>query len=97
MVMNAQEPMMQFMTLLLALHKILVSMWDENNYTHSLQPHSTLVKDGIFTLPTLSLQTQHERIFFIDHAQLKDLLPPKELKPNKGGIAINTPLIISSF
>jgi hypothetical protein len=52
MVMNAHEPMMQFMTLLLPLQKISASMWDENNYTHFLQPHSTSInimftKDGI--------------------------------------------------
>jgi hypothetical protein len=55
MAMNAWEPMMQFVTLLLPLHEILASMWDENNYTHFLQPFSTLVnimftKDGIRTL-----------------------------------------------
>jgi hypothetical protein len=55
MAMNAWEPMMLFGTFLLPLHEISASMWDENNYTHFLQPHSTPInimftKDGIHTL-----------------------------------------------
>jgi hypothetical protein len=33
---SAQEPMMQFATLLLPLRKMIVSTWDENNYMCSL-------------------------------------------------------------
>jgi len=52
---NAWEPMMQFATFLPPLHKILASMWDENHYTHFLQPCSTPInimftEDGIHTL-----------------------------------------------
>ncbi len=38
---NTQKPIMQFATPLLSLHRILVSMWVENNYTCFLQTHST--------------------------------------------------------
>jgi hypothetical protein len=41
----------------------------------------------------LSLPTQHKRIYFPNLAQLKDLSPLMQLKPKKGAIAINTPLI----
>jgi hypothetical protein len=41
MAMNALEPMMQFATPLLQLCEMLVSTWDENNYMHFFQPHST--------------------------------------------------------
>jgi hypothetical protein len=45
----------------------------------------------------LSLLTQRERIYFCDFAQLKDLLLSMQLKPRKGAIAIDTPLINSSL
>jgi hypothetical protein len=38
---NALELMMQFTTPLHLLHKMLISMWNKNNYMHFLQPHST--------------------------------------------------------
>jgi hypothetical protein len=38
---SAQEPMMQFATLLLPLRKMIVSTWDENNYMCFPQPHLT--------------------------------------------------------
>ncbi len=38
---SAQEPMMQFATLLLPLRKMIVSTWDENNYMCFLQPYLT--------------------------------------------------------
>jgi hypothetical protein len=44
----------------------------------------------------LSLPIQHEQIYFVNFAQPKDLLPPKQLKPTKEVITTNTPLIISS-
>jgi hypothetical protein len=44
----------------------------------------------------LSLPTQHKQIYFPDLAQLKDSLPLMQLKPRKGIIATNTPLINSS-
>jgi hypothetical protein len=134
MAINALELMMQFATPLLQLHEMLVSMWDENNYMHFLQPHSTplvdkstlcllkmafapsltlslptphstpLVDESTLCLPkmafalslTLSLPTQHKRIYFLDLVQLKDLLLPMQVKPRKGAIATNTPLINSS-
>jgi hypothetical protein len=45
----------------------------------------------------LSLLTQLKRIYFPNLVQLKDLLSPMELKPRKGAIATDTPLINSSF
>jgi hypothetical protein len=45
----------------------------------------------------LSLLIQHEWIYFVDLVQFEDLLLPKQLKPKKGAITTNTPLIISSF
>jgi hypothetical protein len=75
--------MMQFATPLSPLHEMLVSMWDENNYMHFLQPHliffvdeSTLCSPKmIFTpWPMLSLPTHREHIYFLDLAQFKDLL-----------------------
>jgi len=62
MAMNTLKPMMQFVKLLLALGKMLVSIWDENNYMRFLQPHSTpfidemtlcLPKNGICTLANI--------------------------------------------
>jgi hypothetical protein len=47
MAMNTLEPMMQFVMPLSTLHKMLVSTWDENNYMHFLQPHSTPLIDGL--------------------------------------------------
>jgi hypothetical protein len=58
--------------------------WDENNYMHFLQPHSTpvfgkstlrLLKMAFAPWLTLSLLTQCEWIYFVNLAQLKDLLP----------------------
>jgi hypothetical protein len=43
MTMKAWAPVMQFVTLLLPLHEMLTSMWDENNDMRFLQPHSTLL------------------------------------------------------
>jgi hypothetical protein len=80
---NALGHMMQFVTPLLPLHEMLVSTWDENNYMHFLQPHSTPLVDELtlclpkmtFTpLPTLSLPIQHKWIYFPDLVQFKDLL-----------------------
>jgi hypothetical protein len=45
----------------------------------------------------LSLSVQHEQIYFVDLVQPEDLLLMKQLKPKKGVIATNTPLIISSL
>jgi len=45
----------------------------------------------------LSLLIQHKHIYFVDLAQLEDLLPLKQLKPKKGTITTNIPLIISSI
>jgi hypothetical protein len=42
---------------------------------------------------TLSLLTQHERIYFLDLAQFKDWSPPMQLKPRKKFITTNTSLI----
>jgi hypothetical protein len=106
MAMNTWAPMMQFVTLLLPLHKMLVSMWDENNYTCFLQPCSTPLVDELtlcspkmeFALYSmLSLLIQHERIYFVDPTQLEDLLLLKQFKPKKGVIMTDTSLIISSF
>jgi hypothetical protein len=68
MVVNAREPMMHFVTLLLPLHKILASMWDENNYTHFVQPHSTRVnimftKYGIHTLADIVIANSTQVYF----------------------------------
>jgi hypothetical protein len=38
---------MQFATFLSLIHKMLVSMWDENNYMHLFQPHSINFIDGL--------------------------------------------------
>jgi hypothetical protein len=52
MVMNALEPMMQFVTPLPPLREMLVSMWDENKCF--FQPHSTLfVKKLTLCLPSI--------------------------------------------
>ncbi len=56
-----------------------------------------LTKDAIRTLIDLSLSIQHKRIYFVNHAQPKDLLPLKQLKPKKRGVMTNNPLIISSL
>jgi hypothetical protein len=45
----------------------------------------------------LSLLTQYEQIYFPNLVQLKDLLPPMQLKPREGAIATNTPPINSSL
>jgi hypothetical protein len=44
---NTLERMMELVTPLLPLCEMLASMWDENNYMHFLQPHSTLLVDGL--------------------------------------------------
>ncbi len=84
------------------LHKMLIVTWDENNYMHFLQPHSTLLvnestlcllKMAFTPQPTLSLLTQHEWIHLPNLAQFKDLLPPMQLKPRRRVITIDTPLI----
>jgi hypothetical protein len=55
MAMNALEPMMQFATPLLQLHEMLVSTWDENNYMHFLQPHSTpFINESTLCLPKMT-------------------------------------------
>jgi hypothetical protein len=52
---NTFEPMMQFTTRLLPLHKMLVSIWDENNYMCFLQPHSTLLVNKLtLCLPNMT-------------------------------------------
>jgi len=52
---NALETMMQFMTPLLSLHKMMVSTWDKNNYMRFLQPHSTpLVNESTLCLPKMA-------------------------------------------
>jgi hypothetical protein len=43
----------------------------------------------------LSLLVQHKWIYFVDLAQLEDLLLLKQLKPKKGAIVTDTPLNIS--
>jgi hypothetical protein len=45
----------------------------------------------------LPLSTQCEWIYFPNLAQFKELLPSLQLKPKKGVITINTPLINSSL
>ncbi len=99
MAMSAQEPMMQFATPLLPLHEMLVFTWDKNNYMCFLQPCSTLlINESTLCSPKmafalqlmLSLSTQHEHIYFLDLAQLKDLLLPMWLKLNKRAITIDT-------
>jgi hypothetical protein len=45
----------------------------------------------------LSLLMQRMHIYFLDFAQLKDLLLLMVLKPKKGATMINTPLINSSL
>ncbi len=81
---------------------MLVFTWDENNYMHFFQSHLIfLVKKLtmclpklIFTpYPTLSLSTQHKQIYFLDLAQLKDLLHQMQLKPKKRTIIIDTSII----
>jgi hypothetical protein len=59
--MNALEPMMQFMTFLPPLRKMLVSTWDENNYICFLQSHSTpFVNKLTLCLPKLAFAlSQH--------------------------------------
>jgi hypothetical protein len=42
----------------------------------------------------LSLLIQRELIYFHDLTQLKNLLPPMQLKPKEGAIPTNTPLSI---
>ncbi len=83
MAMNTCAPMMQFVTLLLPLHKMLVSMGDENNYTCFFQPCSTPLVDELtlcspkmeFALYSmLSLLIQHEHIYFIDSTQVKNFV-----------------------
>jgi len=54
-----------------------------------------LTKDGVHTLVDIAIQ--HEQIYFVNLAQLKDLLPLKQLKAKKGITVTNIPLIISSF
>ncbi len=97
---------MQFVTLILSLHNMPTSMWDENNYMHFLQPcptpfidKSTLCSTKMKFAPQLmlSLLTQCKQIYFIDLAQLKVLVAPLQLKPKKGAMLIDTPLINSSF
>ncbi len=44
---NKQEAMMQFAILLLPLHEMLASIWDENNSMRFLQPCSTLFVDKL--------------------------------------------------
>jgi hypothetical protein len=106
MVMNTLEPMMQFTTPLSPLHKMLVSMWNKNNYMCFLQPHSTLrvdkstlclLKMTFTSYSTLSLPTQCEWIYFFDLAHFKDLSPPMQIKSKKKAIVIDIPLINSSF
>jgi len=45
--MSTRAPMMQFVTFFLPLHKMSTAMWDKNNYTHFLQPHSTPLVDKL--------------------------------------------------
>jgi hypothetical protein len=45
----------------------------------------------------LSLPIEHEWIYFVNLAQPKDLLLPKQLKPKKRVIMTDTKLIISSL
>jgi hypothetical protein len=87
-------------------HMMLVSMWDENNYMHFLQPHSTPFVDEstlcspkmtFAPWPMLSLPTHHKWIYFPNLAQLKDLLHYIQIKPRKGANVTDTPLINSSF
>jgi hypothetical protein len=83
MAMSTWAPMMQFVTLLLPLHKILTSMRDENNYTCFFQPCSIPLVDKLTLCSPkmefapysmLSLPIQHEWIYFVDLAQLEVLL-----------------------
>jgi hypothetical protein len=52
---NALKPMMQFVTPLPSLCKMLVSTWDENNYMRFLEPHSTpFVDKSTLCLPKMT-------------------------------------------
>jgi hypothetical protein len=82
MVMNALEPMMQFVTPLLPLREMLVSMWDENKYMCFFQPHSTFFVNkltlcllGICTLIDVVIADPTRMDLLPDLTQLKDLLP----------------------
>jgi hypothetical protein len=54
-------------------------------------------KDGICTLAGVIIVDPMQVDLFPQFAQLKDLMPSMQLKLKKGSIAINTPLINSSF
>ncbi len=71
---------MQFTTPLPPLPKMLIFMWDKNNYILFFQPHSTPLTDELILCSPkmafapqlmLSLPTQHEQIYFLDFAQVK--------------------------
>ncbi len=52
---NALEPMMRFATPSPPLRKMLASTWDESNYMHFLQPHSTsLIDESTLYLPKMA-------------------------------------------
>jgi len=56
-----------------------------------------LTKDEICTLVDLIIANPTRAYLFPNLVQLKDLLPLMQLKPKKGAIATNTPIIISSL
>ncbi len=82
MAMNSLEPMMQFMTPLPTLHKMLVSTWDENNYMCFFEPHSSLVST-ILTLTKIVIADPTQANLNPDLVQLKDLPPSMQLKARK--------------
>jgi hypothetical protein len=94
MAMNSMEPMMQFMTPLPTFRKMLASTWDENNYMHFFEPHSSLVST-ILTLTKIVITNPTQANLIPDLAQLKDLPPSMRLKARKGAITTSTPLIIA--
>ncbi len=94
-------------TLLLPLHEMSNSMWDNNNYTHKSFNHVPLFSStnwhcahqrwNLFPSQCCYCQSNTSGFTSFMFAQPKYLLPPKQLKPKKKVIATNTPLIISSL
>jgi hypothetical protein len=73
MAMNKQEPIMQFATLLLPLHEMLASMWDENNNMRFFQPCSTFFINKLTCSQKITFCTLVNIIIF-DPMRM-DLLP----------------------
>ncbi len=106
MIMNAQEPMMQFVTFFYHYVRCWLSRGTRATTCVSLSQDQLLSSTNQHYVhqrwhshfnSCCHCQPQHLQIYFPNFEQLKDLLSSMKFKPKERAITNNTPLINSSF